>query len=159
MIPTFEYGKHKGKSVEWVIFHDPAYITWLAQTRSAWWSIPWDVKERLRTICHLADNLLIPGGCAGECGRPVSRMLLVKGMSGHLVKVEFVCDHCNHDGGLRSVACRPSLFHSEVFRDYDKAGAKVLVEAIWRAYNGPDAKNRTPQRMERFFADRRNFHV
>jgi hypothetical protein len=75
--------------------------------------------------------------------------------TGGLRNVSFFCDECQFDD-IFSLLVRPSLCNPSVFRKYDKTGGKFLVDAVKRAYFGPNV-NMTQKRMEEFFNNPNNF--
>lgn len=157
MSATIAARKHEGKTVEWVIFHDPAYFTWLAKKPDVLGQLGSDAVKRMHEILPRADLLRIPQLCPVCRLFFVTRMWLIRGLDGGLVKVEFTCEQCEYDGGLHAVWRRPSFFKSDIFRNYDKQGAKVLIHSIKQAYFGTKSKHLNQAQMEHFFNQIQNF--
>lgn len=115
------------------------------------------VKIRFDELVKRASHLKIPGLCQWCKEKPVTRMFLTQHISGGLATVDFDCDTCHPMGGSPTVALKPSFYSPDVFRKYDKTGAKFLVDEIKRVYFGSSSCRLTQKRMENFFNDKDNF--
>ncbi|MEW6675438.1 MAG: hypothetical protein AB1348_05480 [Nitrospirota bacterium] len=76
----------------------------------------------------------IPGLCPWCNKRPVTRMFLTLHISRGLGRVDFDCDKCSPGGGSLSMPLKPAFFTPDYYRNYDKTGAKFLIDAIKYAY-------------------------
>lgn len=160
MAYALDFGKHKGKTLEWLFFHDPSYVWWMIDKEVAR-RFDKPLRRRFGSLVWGAMNLAVPGKCR-HCDRPVSLMSLTKDTSGRLVQVDFVCDkcpHCDespHVGGSGSLLTTPAFFFPESFKSYDERGGKFLVDCIKYAYYGKDVQM-TQEKMEEFFDEPSNF--
>ena len=149
------FGKHEGRTLEWIFFHDPGYIWWLIEEEVDLRED--EVKERFDQLVRRASHLRIPGLCPWCKERPVTRMFLTHPRGGGLAAVTFDCDVCEPLGGSTSVECIPSFYTPDHFRSYDKTGAEIMIAAIKYAYFGSSSARMTQKRMEDFFDDPNNF--
>ena len=159
MIPRIGFGRHKRKSVEWLMFNDPAYVKWMYANPDAKARLKPATVDRLDFIVKRAQHLKVPKFCACCQRQPVTRMWMTCGRTGHLTNVEFIGDCCTYDGATAVYSCEPSFFHSDIFRRYDKKGAKALTGAIRTAFFSPKMKRMSQKRAAAFFDTNRNFHV
>jgi hypothetical protein len=147
------FGKHEEKTLEWLFFHDPGYVWWMIENNEQE-KLNGAARMRFDELIRRAKHLAIPGTCS-HCEKPVSRMCLIRHPNGGLTDVVFFCNSCYRDGAI-SKFMTPSFFTPDVFKNYDKTGAKILVAAIKDAYF--DNKVRMTQaKMEEFFDDPTNF--
>jgi hypothetical protein len=114
------------------------------------------VRQRFDDLVRRASHLSVPGTCK-RCDEPISRMSLTFQPGGGLAVVDFFCASCQHEGGSTSVLVTPAFYAPELFKPYDKSGAKVLVGAIKLAYFGSKSYRMTQTTMEEFFDDPVNF--
>ena len=159
MISRIGFGRYKRKSVEWVMFNDPAYVKWMYANPGAKALLPPAIADRLDFIVKRAQHLKVPKLCACCNRQPVTRMWMTCDRKGHLTNVEFVGDCCRYDGATAAYCYEPSFFHSDIFRRYDKKGAKALTGASRGAFFSPKIKRMSQKRAAAFFNDNRNFHV
>ena len=150
----FPFGKHKGKTVEWIFFHDPGYVWWLIQERV---ELRGAVRARFEQLVQRASPLRIPGLCPWCNTRPITRMFSTLHISGGLAGVSFDCDECEAQGGSLSTPSVPSFYTPDRFRSYDKTGADIMIGAIKHAYFGSRSARMTQKRMEEFFDNPDNF--
>ncbi|NTW88850.1 MAG: hypothetical protein HGB26_06955 [Desulfobulbaceae bacterium] len=153
---TIGFGKHKDKTLEWLFFNDPGYVWWMidegAQSQIKGGA---GARTRFALLVKRAKHLAIPGTCK-QCSRLVSKMSLTMHPNGGLAEVDFFCDKCHRHGEALSVRATPAFYNSDVFRNYDKLGAKFLVDAIKLAYFGKKVRM-TQAKMEEFFDNPSNF--
>lgn len=154
MVYTVGFGKHKARTLEWLFFNDPGYVWWMID-QGAQKSLKGAARLRFDKLVQRAKHLAIPGKCK-HCSQPVSRMSLTRHSSGGLAVVDFFCGKCQHDGGSLSVLTTPAFYTPDSFKDYDKLGAKFLVDAIKYAYFGTKVRM-TQAKMEEFFDEPRHF--
>ncbi len=154
MAYTVGFGKHKDKTLEWLFFNDPGYVWWLID-EGPQRNLKGGARTRFDQLVKRAKHLAIPGTCK-HCSEPISRMSLTMHPSGGLAVVDFFCSRCHHDGGSFSVLTTPAFYTPDFFRNYDKLGAKFLVDAIKFAYFGKKVRM-TQAKMEEFFDDPSNF--
>jgi hypothetical protein len=147
------FGKHRLKTLEWLFFNDPGYAWWIMGT-DAQGNFKGGARARLDLLVRRAKHLAIPGKCV-HCSEPVSRMSLTEHPIGGIARVDFFCSKCHHDGS-DSVLTEPSFYTPDIFRNYDKIGAKFLVAAIKSAYFGAKVRM-TQKKMEEFFDNPDNF--
>ncbi len=152
----FPYGKHAGKTLEWIIFHDPGYIVWILEDPDK--RQPRKIAAEFDRLVERAAKLKIPGGCQWGCGgNPITQMCLhIHRASGGMGAVSFDCSKCRPDNNGWCMV-RPSFLVCEIFRSYDKTGGKMLVDAIRSAYGLPKIMNQA--RMEEFFENDSNFDL
>jgi len=153
---TLEFGKHRGKTLEWLFFNDPGYVKWMIDKNVAS-SLKRRARDRFEYLVRRAMNLAVPGKCR-HCNRPISLMSLTKDTSGRLAQVEFLCDKCPPIGGSRSLLTAPSFFIPDSLKSYKKGGEKVLVDSIKYAYYGEDLQMSQAE-MEEFFDEPSNFSL
>lgn len=84
-------------------------------------------------------------------------MFLTLHISGGLGRVDFDCDECEPGGSSVSVPLTPSFFTPDYYRNYDKTGARFLIDAIKWAYYRNSSERMTQQKMEDFFNNPNNF--
>jgi len=148
------FGKHKGKTLEWLFFNDPGYVKWMIDKGVAR-KFNMLVRNRFECLVWRAMNLAVPGKCR-HCDRPISLMSLTKDTSGRLAQVDFLCDKCPPIGGSRSLLTTPAFFIPDSFKSYEKRGEKFLVDSIKYAYYGKDVQISQAE-MEEFFDEPSNF--
>lgn len=148
------FGRHKDRTLEWLFFNDPGYVWWMIE-HDAQMHLRGSARTRFDQLVKRAKHLAIPGTCK-HCSAPISRMSLTMHPSGGLALVDFFCNVCHHDGGSLSVLATPSFYTPDFFRNYDKLGAKFLVDAIKFAYFHKKVRM-TQAKMEEFFDNSRNF--
>jgi hypothetical protein len=83
-------------------------------------------------------------------------MSLTRHQGGGLARVDFFCSRCKYTGGSYSFLTEPAFYSPDFFRGYDKSGAKILVDAIRRAYSIKTI-HLTQARKEEFFDNPSNF--
>jgi hypothetical protein len=151
---AMEFGKHRGKTLEWLFFNDPGYVRWMIDKVVAK-KFNRLVRNRFEYLVWRAMNLAVPGKCR-HCNRPISLMSLNKDSSGRLAQVDFLCDKCSQIGGSRSLLTTPAFFIPASFNSRDKRGEKVLVDSIKYAFYGKKV-SMTQEKMEEFFDEPSNF--
>lgn len=154
---TLNFGKYNGKTFEWLLFHDPGYVWWMIEE-----NIPADKfleteKRRFDDLVRRAKHLRIPGLCSWCKKKPITRMFLTKHISGGLARVDFDCDVCYPGGGSPTASLEPSFFTPDYYRNYDKMGAKFMIDSIKHAYFNDSSYKMTQKRMEDFFNNPQNF--
>jgi len=147
------FGKYSDKTLEWLFFNDPGYVWWML-SNSAEKSLTEPAQARFSKLVQCAKHLAVPGHCK-HCDQPISRMSLTKHISGGLARVDFFCEKCQHDGSS-SVLTTPAFYTPDFFRNYDKTGARFLVNAIKYKYFGSKVRM-TQSKMEEFFDNSHNF--
>lgn len=147
------FGKHRGKTFEWLLFHDPGYVWWLEeQFHDQPGMFPPLVRRHFKQLLQRASHLRVPGGCR-HCGTaPVARMVLQADRDGRLIDVEFTCEACAPVPGPGVAVGRPGFRTPDLFHDYDKAGGKRLVGAIKAAFFGSSSFRMTEAQIQAFFA-------
>ncbi len=78
-------------------------------------------------------------------------------ISGGLARVDFDCEVCEPMGGSLSMPSVPSFYTPDLFRNYDKTGAAIMISAIKHAYFGSSSARMNQKRLEEFFDDPANF--
>jgi hypothetical protein len=159
MAAVLNFGKYKGKTLEWVFFHDPGYIWWIRENNihNDHHKFPQLVRTRFDDLVRRGLYLRIPGLCSWCNKRPITRMFLTLHISGGLGRVDFDCDECEPGGSSVSVPLTPSFFTPDYYRNYDKTGARFLIDAIKWAYYRNSSERMTQQKMEDFFNNPNNF--
>jgi hypothetical protein len=159
MAYILNFGKHEGKSIEWLFFNDPGYVEWIIKKEICNDSSKFSpsMKVRFTELVRRASNLIIPGLCPWCKKKPITRMFLTKHTSGGLARVDFDCEDCQPLGSSQTAYFKASFFSPDYFRNYDKFGAKELTKAIKFAYFGESSYRMTQKRMEDFFNNKSNF--
>jgi hypothetical protein len=150
---TVGFGKHKGRTLEWIFFNDPGYVWWMID-EGAVKNLTGPARTRFDQLVRRAKHLAIPGKCR-HCSKPVSQMSRGEHPSGGLARVDFFCDTCHHDGP-RYWLTSPAFYTPDFFKSYDKLGGEFLVEAIKYAYYGKKVRM-TQAKMEEFFNEPSHF--
>lgn len=156
MAITLEFGKHEGKSLEWLFFHDLGYVWYLVNARANFKDDP-EAGYRFYELVRRASHLRIPGLCPYCENRPITQMYLVHKPGGGLAQVFFECDTCEPMGPISTTPHVPSFCAPDWYKKYDKAGASVMVAAIKVAYFGSASVRMSQKRMETFFDNPENF--
>ena len=152
MVYTLGFGRYKDRTLEWLFFNDPGYVWWMID-KGAEKNLKGAARTRFDQLVRRAKHLAVPGKCH-HCNKPVSRMSLAD--VGGLARVDFFCDTCHHDGGSHYMLTTPAFYTPDFFKNYDKLGGRILVEAIKNAYYGAKVRM-TQAKMEEFFADPSHF--
>jgi len=153
MSNTLSFGKHEGKTFEWLFFKQPGYARWIYKNgihRQDHFSE--EEGDHFRNLYDRASNL---GGTCCRCHeRPVTRMGLTTSFKHHeLLAVGFYCDECEYQGGACTGYYRASFFvEAYTLEPHEQ---KMVVDEIQRHYIC--AGNLTQKRMEEFFGDDDNF--
>lgn len=159
MAVTMRHGKHRGKTVEWLLFNDTGYFYWMVgksiHQSPKWFSA--DQQIAVARILRRANHLKIPGACSWcKDDRPITRMAMIQHTSGGLTNVGFDCVECSpHGSGW--IFARPAFRTPDVYRNYDKQGGKVLVHAIKYAYFQDTSYRMSAKRLEAFWDNDENF--
>lgn len=147
------FGEYKGKTLEWILFHNPGYFLWIRgegiQNNSKFFSS--QALSRFNDLLRRARHLRIPGLCHRCRTNPIEWAVLIDDLRGKLAGVEFSCGKCKLYCGAAVV---PSFFHTPSF---DKLGTRILIDAIKYAYFGDKSISMTQKRMEEFFDIPNNF--
>jgi hypothetical protein len=150
---TLSFGKHIGKTYEWLFFKAPSYTQWIYDERIYRQDYNFDEEEAAHflELYHRASNLA--GTCCQCKQRAVTRMGLTTHRTGDLGAVGFYCDQCEYQGGSRTGYYQPSLL-VEAY-SLEPCEQRMIVNEIRRHYIGYG--NLTQRRMEAFFHDDANF--
>lgn len=153
------FGKHKGKTLEWLFFNDPGYVWWLEEQFYGNPGImPHSERGRFKALLKKASHLKIPGVCPWCKERPVTRMVLTAQASGEgLAGVSFDCEQCRPPSTAKSISARPGFRTPDFYREYDKSGGKFMVKAIKQAYFGDGSYPMTQKRIDAFWDNSDNF--
>ena len=147
------FGKHNGKSLEWLFFNEASYAQWLIteEIEGRWEWRDRKQGEYFHELYRRASHLT--GICPWCKQRPITRMSLsTHYRSGRLGAVGFDCDECEYLGGTPTAYFRPSFIAP--YR-MPKTEQLMIVDAIRAEFIG-DGKL-TQARMEQFFLDDRYF--
>lgn len=156
MAIVLNHGKHQGKTLEWILFHDSGYISYILQ-KEIDKQLPPQLRLRFYDLVKRASHLKVPGLCR-SCGtKPITRMFLVNHISGGLGDVVFCCGQCEPTERPFSEPMIPSFLRGDYFRNYDKTGNKILIKAIKLSYFGNPSVKMSQERMEEFFDNPDNF--
>jgi len=149
------FGKHEGKTFEWLFLNKPAYARYIYdrgihRQEHAFEEQEGDYfAELYRRATHLG------GRCCHCKERPVVRMgLTTHFQSGAIGAVGYYCDECGYLGGSRTGYYQPS-FIVEAY-ELSAGDQKMILSEIRRHYI-PDAGNLTQSKMEAFFHEDANF--
>jgi hypothetical protein len=158
MALSLRFGKHKGRTVEWLFFNDPGYVYWMVEQGidkdTKWFNV--HQQSEFEALIRKASHIRIPGICSWCRQEPVTRMFLTVHTSGGLACVDFDCDNCAPEG-RGSVALPPGFWTPDFFRNYDKTGAKFLVDAIKSRMFGSRSHRMTEKRITEFWSNNDNF--
>jgi hypothetical protein len=141
------FGKHAGKSLEWLFFNDPGYTQWLSDrtSKGGWKWLSWEQKPLFAELYRRASHLT--GVCPWCKQRAFTRMCLIyEHGSGRLNSVSFDCDDCGYVGGEPVSYELPSFFTLERLH---RCRQLWIVHAIKRLLIG-NCKL-TQGKMEEFF--------
>ena len=148
------FGKHNGKTYEWLFFNAPGYVQWIRENNIHRQEHNFDELERIyfRELYRRASSL---GGTCGQCKvKPVERMgLSTHHRSGAVGAVGFYCNTCEYRGGSCTGYFPPSFF-VEAYT-ISKADQKIILNEIHRHYLG--TLEPTQDQMETFFHEDANF--
>lgn len=152
---VISFGKHEGKSFEWLLFKRPAYAQWVYENDI--YSQDHFGEEEADHFLKLYERATNLGGTCCQCHeRLVTKMGLTTSFSHHeLLAVGFYCDECEYMGGART-----GFFHPSFFVDaytLDPGEKKMIIREIRRHYIGHG--NLTQKKMKEFFADDANFDL
>ena len=105
------FGKHEGRTHEWLFFNAPGYAHWIYENGIHRQEHNFDELERIhfRELYRRATSL---GGTCCQCNvKPVERMgLTTHHGSGAVSAVGFYCDTCEYRGGSCTGYYAPSFF-------------------------------------------------
>lgn len=155
------FGQYKGKSLEWLFFHDPAYVLWIVKNNIYEEKYKFsDVeKNRFDELVKRASHLRIPGLCKWCGDRPISRMFSTFNKKGKVTEIHFDCDVCRPGGSSLSLPFAPSFFPLGSEANFDDTAFKLLIVGIRQAYFGNTPVWLTQGRLEEFFDNQDNFLV
>lgn len=155
MSNKLSFGKHEGKTFEWLFFNKPSYVQFIKDNRIHRQEHAFDDDERAQfsELYRRATNL---GGVCCQCkAKPVTRMGLTTSVKTQdVLAVGFFCDECEHHGGSPT-GYYPSSFIVEAYT-LPARDQKMILSEIRRHYMG-DTGNLTQARMEEFFENDANF--
>ena len=159
MAHRLKFGKHKGKTLEWLFFNDPGYVEYITKKgiNNDPRKFPPYARDRFQDLVRRASHLKIPGLCPWCKKRPITRMFFTQHISGGLAGVDFDCDVCEPKGSSPSTSLKPAFFTPDIYRNYDKTGARFLIRAIKHAYFKNPSFKMTQKRLEEFFNYLENF--
>ena len=147
------FGKHEGKTIEWLFFNKPAYARYIYDNRIHRQEHAFDDNG----CCHFAEVYRRATHLGGRCShckeRPVTRMGLTTNLHGEVVAVGFYCDECGYLGGSRTGYYAPSFIVNAY--TVSAADQKMILNEIRRHYLG--GGNLTQSKMEAFFTNDANF--
>jgi hypothetical protein len=147
------FGKHEGKTFEWLFFKAPWYAEWIYakgihRQRHNFSEEEEDYFDELyRRAWHLR------GVCKSCNKRPFSMMGLSTHLSGALSHIGFFCDECEYAGGSPTGYHRPSFFVDT--HNIPRCEQARIVGYIKNRYLG-DVRL-TQKIMEEFFHHDANF--
>jgi hypothetical protein len=140
---------YKGKTYEWLFFHDPKFVTWVIEKDipSQRHNFSEEQEEYFRELYRRASHLT--GLVCPYCKkRPITRMCLLYNPHWQgLNNVKFDCDECGYPGGAPDGYVRPSFFPPG--EDLSKSEHKIIVSAIRHQFI--DEGRLTQKAMEQFF--------
>lgn len=158
MAVMIRFGKHEGKTVEYIFFNDPGYIYWMVEE-----GIHEDPKKfspaeqnRIKVLLRRAAHIKVPGLCTWCKQRPVTRMFLTMHHGGGLAKADFDCEKCSPEGSV-SLPVNPGFWTPDIFRNYDKTGAKFLIHSVKFAFFQDVSYRMTEKRVEEFWENPDHF--
>ena len=154
MSNKLSFGRHEGKTLEWLFFNKPSYAQYIHDNRIHRQEHAFDDNG----CCHFAELYRRATNLGGVCchckERPVTRMgLTTQFQSGQIGAVGFYCDECGYLGGSRTGYYAPSFF-IEAYT-ISAGDQKMILAEIRRHYTGDG--NLTQCRMEEFFQNDANF--
>lgn len=154
MINKLTFGKHEGRTHEWLFFNAPGYAQWIYEEGIYRQEHNFDEVEciHFRELYRRATSL---GGTCCQCkAKPVERMgLTTHHGSGAVGAVAFYCDTCEFLGGS-CTGYYASSFFVEAYT-ISAGDQKMIVNKIKRHYLS--SGNLTQKKMEDFFRSDTNF--
>ncbi|MCX5799641.1 MAG: hypothetical protein NTU90_08795, partial [Proteobacteria bacterium] len=159
IINKYYFGKYKDESLEWLFFHDPAYVLWIVKENihQDKFKFTNEARNRFEELMKRASHLRIPGLRKWCKSRPISRMFYTFDMRGKVVGIHFDCDVCRPDGSSFSLPHTPSFFPPFSEMNFDKTAYRLLLDSIRQVYFGSTSVKLTQGRLEEFFNNQQNF--
>ncbi len=148
--PKLRFGKHEGKTLPWVVLHDPDWVFW-ASEKGALTEV-----HRARELVKKAQRIRVPDGNHGS--RVADYILHMSGKLSH-VEVGYPGDmHREEDRGVWRESVLDLSAARRVAGGKDKTGATAILSAVRRSVFEPRGWSRiTAARAEEFFNDDSNF--
>src|SRR5262249_945153 len=84
------FGKHRGKTVEYLVLREPDYVQWMLKQQEPTGPLARAVQEARRLIAAFDAKPVARGCCGTGCGKPATRCSL------HVVNFRSLwwCDDC-----------------------------------------------------------------
>lgn len=149
MSNIMSFGKHEGKTLEWIIFHHPHYARFLR--RKCMEQFDDDERECFLELYRRASN--ITGTCPQCRQRPIENL----GLSWHqnyerLGAINFFCGECDYLGGSPTGYYPASFFCKEV--ELSWADQRRIPKEVQRLFI---VGNLIQKKMEEYFHNDANF--
>ena len=151
---NLSFGKHEGRSFEWIFFKAPRYAYWIYDkgVYRQEHNMEEDEGRYFNELYRRAEHLA--GNCTVCKHRPVQRMGLTNHHgTGALGAVGYYCDECEYQGGSPTGYHQPSFFMTAY--DLSRCEKLRITAEIQRHYIGTG--NLTQKKMEAFFHNEANF--
>ena len=159
MSHLLNFGQYNGRSLEWVVFHDPCHIMWIVKKgiHLDQSKFSHEARIRLEELVKRGSHLRIPGYCPWCNERDITRIFLTFNRKRKIVNIHFDCNRCKPGGSSFSQVYTPSLFLLSN-REYNSdIEIKFFVSAVKKVYFGNTSVRLTQERLEEFFDDPYNF--
>ena len=148
-----EFGKHRGKKLPWVVFHDPDWFIWAYEDKV--FKDKGDIEEEAKEVYKKACSIRVPQ--SGEEKRVVR--YIIHPSYGKFDGIEIIPESQPlHDGA--SSAFRMDVIDMRVPRQYakrDKLGYRNMFRDIKRYVFGDSDYRLTKKKCEEFFDNDDNF--
>jgi hypothetical protein len=155
MSNKLSFGKHEGRTFEWLFFNKPAYAQWLYDNDIHLQDerMTEQEGEYFLELYRRATNL---GGICCQCKEwPVTRMGLTTHFRSHDISaVGFFCEECEYQGGSRAGFYHPSFIVAAY--TVSAGDQKMILSEVRRHYLGESGRF-TQSKMEEFFGNDANF--
>lgn len=149
------FGKHKGKTLPQVLFHDPEWFFWAYEDERLFKDSPPMLRREADTLYARARSIRIPQN--GSETRVVEYEFYpgTEKFCGFEIVEESRPRHEGSTGTSRSTHIDMSIPRRQA--DYDKLGFKLLVDELKQVFFGDSEWRMTKGRCEAFFDDAANF--
>lgn len=151
---TLSFGKHAGKTFEWLFFKEPSYAEFIYNNGIHRQSHNFSEEECEHFLELFNRASCLTGTCKWCRERPVTRMgLSYQHGSDALGHIGFFCDECDYTGGSATGYYTPSFFVEEY--TLPRGEQRRLATFIKTRYIG--SERLTQAKMEEFFHNDANF--
>ncbi len=148
------FGKHKGKSVEWIVLKEPDYIKWVLDQPDPNGNLETIMTEALSLILVFDAKPIVKACHGSNCNKPAVRFTAYEGNSSSIFTWCEACDPYQTGavhGKLRILSTYDdALHHAEFSCDGHRSDYKTIIKEIAIAKGLP---RRSPEtQVKAFFA-------